>query len=112
MSPKRVLIVSPHGLFREGLRHLLADVTSLVIIGQITSLQEAEALARTQKVDAVIIEQVDNVNDETGRAISRLLSLPGMCVITVSLNTDEMRVYRQEQMIKMTAADLVIALTE
>jgi len=114
MSSKRVVIVSSHSLFREGLKRALADVTDLDIVDQVDSFQQAEALARTQEVDVVIIDQAENENDQLSHneAAARLLSLPGIQVITVSLDTGDMWIYRQERVIEASPADLVAALVD
>lgn len=89
MAPKDVVIVSANGLFREGLKRLLAK-TALIKLA--TSIQGAEVMARTQNVDVVIVDQAD---DQATRSevISHLLSIPGLRVITVSLEADHIQVY-------------------
>lgn len=112
MSGKRVLIVSSHGLFREGLKHILADTTDLTLTRHATSLQEAEDLARSEKVDVVIIDQADEAEGQESRAaaITRLLAIPELRVITVGLNSGDLCVYRQERVEEASVEDLVAAL--
>ena len=112
MSGKRVLIVSSNGLFREGLKHMLANTADLTLTGQITTLQEAEELARSNEVDVVIIDQADEAEGRESRAeaIARLLTVPNMRVITVGLDTGDMSVYRQKRVEAASVEDLVAAL--
>ncbi|MFQ5419276.1 MAG: hypothetical protein ACE5FD_01805 [Anaerolineae bacterium] len=51
---------------------MLAHVTNLVMVDQVDSFRQAEDLARTQKVNVVIIDQAENMNDQT--ELSGLLS--------------------------------------
>lgn len=114
MSGKHVLIVSSNGLFREGLRHILASSADLPPTRQTTSLQEAEELARTKQVDIVILEAADETEgqDSGTEAVTRLLAIPGVRVISVSLKTGDMRVYRQERVEEVSVEDLVAALND
>jgi chemotaxis response regulator CheB len=114
MSGKRVLIVSPNGLFREVLKQILADAADLSLTRQTTSAQEAEELAAAQQVDVVIIEQED---DEEKRKscpgfIARLLAVPGVRVICVGMRSGDMWVYKQERVEEVSVEDLLAALDD
>ena len=112
MPGKRVLIVSSNGLFREGLRHILDNSADLTLTRQTTSLQEAEQLTREKRVDVVIVEQADEIDGQDSRAeaFTRLLTMPGVRVISVSLASGDMWVYRQERVEEVSVEDLVAAL--
>jgi DNA-binding NarL/FixJ family response regulator len=114
MSSKRVLIVSSYGLFREGLRRLLAEVADLVILDQVSSLKEANDLALQEKVDVVIVDQAEGINHQTSRneALSYLIANPDVRVISVSLDTEDMRVYKQQRVVEASVEDLVAALQD
>jgi len=114
MSGRRVLIVSSNGLYREGLRHILDNTAGLTLTRQTTSLQEAEELAREQQVDVVIIDCADETEWQESRtaAVTRLLAIPGVRVISVSINTGDMWVYRQERVEEVSVEDLVAALDD
>jgi DNA-binding NarL/FixJ family response regulator len=108
VSSRHVVIISSYKLFRDGLKRLL-DKVALVEFAD--SIEEVEELVHQQQVDAVIIDQAEN--QMTGNeVISRLLSLPGVRVITVSLTGDEMQVYRYEQVGKASVEDLIQAVLE
>lgn len=112
MSEKRILIVSSNGLFREGLKHILANTADLPVTRQTTSLQEAEELVHSKEVNVVIIDEAGEAEERESRAdaITRLLLMPNARVITVSLNTGGLSVYRQERVEEASVEDLVAAL--
>lgn len=114
MSGKRVLIVSSNGLFREGLKHILTNAADSTPTKQTTSLQEAEELAREEQVDVVIIDQADETEGQESRteAVTRLLAIPGVRVISVGLTTGDMWVYKQERIEEVSVEDLVAALDD
>lgn len=106
VSSRHVVIVSPLGLLREGLKRLLARVAEVELA---TSVREAEELAKRQRVDAVIVGQADDQMADS-EIIVRLLSLPGTRVIIVSLQTGAMQVYRHEQVNEASVEELIEAL--
>jgi len=108
VSLKRVVIISSYALFRDGLRRLLSSVASVEMAA---SIEEAERLVSQQKVDAVIVDQAEN-QISNSEVVSRLQSLPGVRVITVSMAGDEMQVYRYEQVGKASVEDLIEAVLD
>ena len=108
MSSKRVAIISSRGIFRDGLKRLLAKVALAELVD---SIKEVEDLMQKQQVDAVIIDRAEDqmADDET---ISRLLSVPGMRVITVSLEADDMQIYQHKQIGEASVEDLVAAVLD
>lgn len=110
MTGKHILIVSAHELFREGLKRILAETIDLASSIHTTSLQEAEELLGTRQIDAVIVDRSDEGGDD--QALSRLLSYPGVRVITVKLDSGDLWIYRQERVLEASVTDLVTALTD
>lgn len=108
MSLKRVVIVSSQGLFRDGLKQMLARVAQVHLA---SSCGEAEELARAQKVDVMIVDQADDqvIGNE---AISRLLSLPRMKVITVSLAAGDLQIYQHERVVEASPEALIAAVLD
>ena len=106
VSLKHVVIISPHGLFRDGLKRLLVNVAQVELAA---SIEKVEELARKQQVDAVIIDQEESQMRDYA-VISRLLSLPG--VITVSLEAGDMQIYQHEQVGAASVEDLVAAVLD
>lgn len=105
-SSRHVVIVSPLGLLREGLKRLLARVAEVELA---TSIREVEELVRRQRVDAVIVGRADERIPDS-EMIARLLSLPGTRVIIISLQTGAMQVYRHEQVNEVSIEALIEAL--
>ena len=108
VSLKHVVIISPHGLFRDGLKRLLVNVAQVELAA---SIEKVEELARKQQVDAVIIDQEESQMRDRA-IISRLLSLPGVRVITVSLEAGDMQIYQHEQVGAASVEDLVAAVLD
>jgi DNA-binding NarL/FixJ family response regulator len=96
MSGKRILIVSSHGLFREGLKRTLAEKVDLAFAKHTTSVREAEELLGAQEIDVVIVDQSDD-QIGSGESISLLLSYPGVRVITVKPNSGDLWIHRQQR---------------
>jgi DNA-binding NarL/FixJ family response regulator len=57
-SPIRVLIVDDHEIVREGLETLLAEETSVTVVGQATNGAEAVALAASLQPDVILMDLV------------------------------------------------------
>ena len=114
MSVKRVLIVSSNGLFREGLKHILGKSADLELMEHTPSLREAEELAQEKQIDVVILEQVEETDrlEKRADAVTRLLSIPGVRVISVDLNSADMWVYKQERVEEVSVEDLMAALSD
>ena len=108
MSLKHVAIISSRGIFRDGLKRLLAKVA---LVELVNSIEEVEELMRKQQVDVVIIDRAEDqmTDDET---ISRLLSISGMRIITVSLEADDMQIYQRKQVGEASVEDLVAAVLD
>lgn len=114
MSSKQVLIVSTHGLFREGLKHILAGEIDLALAKFATSIQEAEEQAQAGHVDVVIVAQEYEKDKPPllDKTFSRLLQIPGLRVIAASLDSGDLWIYRHELVIEASVEDLVAALTD
>ena len=81
----RVLLVDDHGIFREGLRLLIArDLPSLVVVGQAGSVAQARESARELKPDLVIMDI--HLPDGNGIQLSQeiITAQPGVRVIVLS----------------------------
>jgi DNA-binding NarL/FixJ family response regulator len=111
MLRKRVLIISSHELFRQGLKRILAEETESVSVGDATSLEEAEELLQTRPFDAVILDQSDDAIDAS-QTVSYLLSFPDLRVITAKLDSGDLRIYRQQRVLEASVEDLMTALVD
>ncbi len=105
---QQVMILSSHGLFRDGLNRVLSKVASVV---SVSTIQEAEQMVRTEQIDVVLVDQND---DEASRdnTIARLLAIPNIKVVVVSLNTYSLRIYTQSHVQDATVEDLLAAVIE
>lgn len=114
MSSKQILIVSSRELFREGLKHLLGDISDLASVLHTNSLQESKNIVRTQKADIVIIDHADEANSKEAHheTVSYLLRQHNIRVITISLASGDMWVFRQEKVVAASMEDLATALTD
>ena len=114
MSGKKVLIVSSNGLFREGLKHILADKIDLAGSADVSSLQEAAELVQMEKADTVIcvLSERPDVKDCCADRVSSLLSRPGVRLLIISLETGDISVFSRECIVEASDEDLVAALAD
>lgn len=108
MPQKNVIILSSRGLFREGIKRLLADVAHVSFT---TSWAEVQNRLRKQPVDAVIVDQQD-APAAYGDLIWDLLSRPGIRVITVSLDLTDIQIYHHQQVIQASPEALIAAVAQ
>ena len=114
MSGKNVLIVSSNGLFREGLKHILADRIDLVGSTQVSSLREAADLVQLGQFDVVIcvLSDTGNGSECCTDKVSSLLTRPGVRLLIVSLKTGDISVFKRERILEASDEDLVSALAD
>ncbi len=106
MSRRRVVILSSRGLFREGLKHLLADTA---VTTTATFPEEVRDLMRHQAIDTLILDQEDNSVTHSDFVCHLLLSRPGTRVFTVGLDVRDIQIYRHEEIAQASAEALVAA---
>ncbi len=113
MSSKQILIISSRELFREGLKHLLGNISGLAPVLHTDSLQESKNLTRIHQIDIVVIDHADEENNKKAHheTVSQLLRQSNLRVITISLTSGDMWVYRQERVVEASVEDLATALT-
>lgn len=111
LPPIRVAIFSAPGLFREGLKRILEDVSTVHVTGFAGSVEEVEAMEGEDKPDFIIVERVE---DDPGHneALTRLLAIPDVQVISLSLDETDIQIYRRKLVGEATAEKLIAALTE
>jgi len=108
VSQRNVIILSSRGLFREGIKRLLADVADVSLA---TSRAEVQDLLRDQSIDTVIVDQQDTPA-AYGDLIWQLLSWPGMRVITVGLDMTDIQIYQHQQVIQASPEALIAAVVQ
>ena len=106
-----VVILSSHSLFREGLKRVLAEEPMVKITGFAQTVEEVEQMTKPLKPDFVIVERVDEDPLDTDN-IARLLEIPNVRVLTVSLEESDIQVYRRELFGEATAEKLIALLTK
>ncbi len=107
----RVLLLSSNSLFRNGLRRIVSHVAQVTTVD---TLEEAKQFACSQVVDAVVIDQDDTAIWQDGRPLPeplvQLLSIPGLKVIAVSLQSQMAQVYRHETVSTASVEDFLAAI--
>jgi len=91
-EPIRVLLADDHTLFRQGLRHLLADHPRLKIVGEASSADEAVEEAQRLKPDVILMDL--HMPGGGGIEATRILrgEMPdvGVLILTVSENEEDL----------------------
>jgi DNA-binding NarL/FixJ family response regulator len=108
VSQRNVIILSSRGLFREGIKRLLADVADVSLA---TSRAEVRDQLRNRPIDTVIVDQQD-APAAYGDLIWQLLSWPAMRVITVSLDMTDIQIYQHQQVTQASPEALIAAVTQ
>jgi DNA-binding NarL/FixJ family response regulator len=92
VKPIRVLIVDDHAIVREGLQTLLAEESTVAVVGQASNGREAVAQARALQPDVVLMDLVMPELDgiEATRAIVQ--ELPGCRVLALTSFAEDQRV--------------------
>ena len=87
--PSRVVICNHHTLFRDGIKALLEQTTSIEIVGEAPTARRALSLLERVQPDVVLMDTI--MPDLTGsEAIRRIKALyPGVTVLILSLDGDE-----------------------
>lgn len=107
-SKQRVLIVSAHPLFRDGIIRLLGD--EVEIVGAVTTWQEARDLDPAHRPQVIIVDHDDAELKETDLAPLLWPDAEDLRVIYVTLAGDKMTVHDRRQVIGASEADLLRAL--
>ena len=108
MSQRHVVILSSRGLFREGLKRLLADVASVALA---PSIEEVEELVGRKPVDTVILDQGDRSTSDDD-FVCQLLSEPNIRIITVGLDVRDIHIYQHRQVAQASPEALIAAVAD
>ncbi len=104
----RVLIVSPHPLFREGIVRLLGDQAE--VVGVVASLAEARSAIRKHRPQAIIVDHENVELEEADLAPLLWPELESVRIIYVTLAGNEMIIHDRQRVVAATEKDLLDAL--
>lgn len=105
-SQRRVIVISKHPLFREGLGRLLGGADGFELIGVVDTAADAEPLAVGQTPDLIIVDGKQG-DDYSAEELTHLLNLSASQVVTLSLADPDMVVYTRHQVTRDSAEDLL-----
>jgi len=104
----RVLIISPHPLFREGIIRLLGE--RVEVVGAVASWEEAQDAIRTHRPQAIIVDHENIELKEADLAPLLWPEIDSLKVIYVTLAGNEMIVHERRRVTGATENDLLCAL--
>ncbi len=107
---KRVLIIGRHNLFYDGLTHLLADESSLTIVGTARTWEEARQLMAQTHPHILIIDHDSARLREADLAPLLENEEQDIKVIYLTLAQNKMVIHNRQQVGNVTATDLLQAL--
>ena len=107
MSDRRVLIISSHPLFAEGIERILKEDGNLSIVARSHELQAALPLIQEHQPDTIVID-----NDEPGLRDAEVVNLlvgnqAERQVIFLTLSGSRMIVYHRQRVEDATPEDLL-----
>lgn len=108
VTPQRVLVVSAHPLFRDGIIRLLGDQAE--VVGAVSNWEEAKAIVPERPPEVIIIDHGDAALKETDLAPLLWPDADDLRVIYVTLSGDKMTVHERRQVTGAGEADLIRAL--
>lgn len=100
---KRVAILSSRGLFREGLRGILAEAARISVAA---SPEEIAGRLQSHEIDVVILDQEDGAPID-GDLLALWLAIPDVRIITVRLDAHDVQIYHHRQIAHATPQDLI-----
>ena len=108
----RIFIISDHLMFGYGLECLLLKEKAVEVVGRGTSVKEAGTLIRIVQPDVIIVDN-DEISLDTIAELFRMVSSnPGVKIIHLSLQSNNLYVYQAVITKVQSVADLVEAIKE
>ncbi|MFN2168269.1 MAG: cytochrome c oxidase subunit II [Anaerolineae bacterium] len=108
MTKERVLIISTHPLFRDGIIRLLGAEAE--VVGAVKSWEEAKAIDPASRPQVIIVDHGDADLKETDLAPLLWPDAEDLRVIYVTLAGDKMTVHDRRHVVGASEADLLSAL--
>ncbi|MCP4422666.1 MAG: hypothetical protein GY805_39155 [Chloroflexi bacterium] len=92
----------------------MGSISGLDSVLHAHSQEESQNILQTQKVDVMIIDYADEANNKEmhHETVFHLLQQSNLRVITISLASGDMWIYRQEKVVAASVEDLAIALVD
>jgi two-component system, NarL family, response regulator DegU len=108
----RIFIISDHLMFGYGLECLLLKEKAVEVIGRGTTIKEAATSIRMLKPDVIIVDN-DEISADTIAELLRMMNgNPGVKIIHLSLQSNNLYVYQAVYTKVQRVEDLVEAIKE
>lgn len=84
-----VLVIDGHAPFRQGVASLIHSQSDLLVVGEGSSVADAEALLRTERVDVLLVDV--SLPDGSGLNLARATRdrSPSMGIVVLALHNDD-----------------------
>lgn len=109
---KRILMLSSHPLFSQGVESLLRREPELEIVGRETDVDKAIERIKELRPDVVIVDSGDPEIDAESLMGYLLQHKLGVNVVGLSLANNTIAVYRKEQIAIAAVEDLIKVIQE
>lgn len=106
-EPRKVLLISEHPLFREGLTRVLMKTEAYALVGVADSVAQAVEAAKDTSPDVIIFDGAGPEADE--QDLAALLRLAPSQLVRLSLSDPEMTVISRRRVAEASVEDLLAA---
>lgn len=105
----RVLIIGRHHLFHEGITHLLGEQSDLIVVGTVRSWDKAREIMIREQPDVLIVdhESAELHEDDLTPLLENIDR--DIKVIYLTLAQNRMIIHKRQQIVNVTAKDLLVA---
>ncbi len=110
MTTTRIFVISEQLMFARGLESLLKQNTQLRLIGHETDVGVAGKRMKELQPDVVIVDSSRSSWDEDLELVQLLRARPNLKVIDVSLQNNNLYIYRATQKVVESVDDLIQAI--
>lgn len=108
-EPRKVMVISKHSLFREGLSRVLGEAEEYRLIAVASSLAQATNLASESPPDVIV---VDGSEEAESQELAALFQMAPERVVRLSLADSEMTILSRKRIAGATAEDLRAAVRQ
>ena len=108
----RTLIITQHLMFGYGLESLLRQETELNVVGWETDITRATKTVKELEPDIVILDRDDSTFDFSSELLEILNLNPGLKVICINLQDNNLHIYQSYQRVANGVEDLLEAIKE